>query len=292
MNESKCEWCNVKSRNQNDLDKHLAGEKHQSKAYTKKKNLPVQNGPQDGAAANAAASSSRKKHKGKANRKMPQKCALCNKMISREESLKSHVEKVHGSKKPGNAIDKWVKSHVEKVHKNKKPDHATTVENFGSQDGASTSAASYDSHLNGKRNKKGVVFNPNNHNKNQIERKRSLRSHTETVHERKKTDCEVMNATPVENWKLFLLGNANDPNDSMLEPLIAQIRDLFPELGEGFLAQCLDYFDSNTERVINALLEDNLPPHLANLDRALAKPPQPPANVDQDQGNLLRGIDN
>ena len=78
----------------------------------------------------------------------------------------------------------------------------------------------------------------------------------------------------------------------MLEPLIAQIRDLFPELGEGFLAQCLAYFDSNTEKVINALLEDNLPPHLANMDRALAKPSQPPANVDQNQGNLLRGIDN
>ena len=61
-----CEWCNVQSRNQNDLDEHLAGEKHQSKAYTKKKNSSVQNGPQDGAAANATASSSRKKHKGKA----------------------------------------------------------------------------------------------------------------------------------------------------------------------------------------------------------------------------------
>ena len=78
----------------------------------------------------------------------------------------------------------------------------------------------------------------------------------------------------------------------MLEPLIAQIRDLFPELGEGFLAQCLAYFDNNTERVINALLEDNLPPHLAKMDRALAKPPQPLANVDQDQGSLLKGIDN
>ena len=78
----------------------------------------------------------------------------------------------------------------------------------------------------------------------------------------------------------------------MLEPLIAQIRNLFPEVGEGFLAQCLAYFDNNTERVINALLEDNLPPHLANLDRALAKPPQSLANVDQNQGDLLKGIDN
>ena len=86
--------------------------------------------------------------------------------------------------------------------------------------------------------------------------------------------------------------NVDDTNDPMLEPLIAQIHDLFPELGEGFLTQCLVYFDSNTERVINALLEDNLPPHLANLDRALAKPSQPPVNVDQVQGSLFEGIDN
>ena len=94
---------------------------------------------------------------------------------------------------------------------------------------------------------------------------------------------------PIENSDEETVDNAKNP---MLEPLIAQIRDLFPELGEGFLAQCLAYFDRNTERVINALLEDNLPPHLANLDRALAKPPQPPANVDQNQGSLLKGIYN
>ena len=99
----------------------------------------------------------------------------------------------------------------------------------------------------------------------------------------------VILAAAVENWRLFLLGNVDNANDPMLEPLIAQIRDLFPELGEGFLAQCLAYFDNNTERVINALLEDNLPPHLANLDRALAKPSQPPANVDQNKGSLLKG---
>ena len=124
---------------------------------------------------------------------MPQKCALCNKMISREESLESHIEKVHGYY---NAIDKWMKSQIEKVHNSKKPDNATPVENFGSQDGASTSSASFDSHLNGKRNKKSEVFNQNNHNKNQIECKRSLRSHTEKVHERKNLDDEVMNASP------------------------------------------------------------------------------------------------
>ena len=93
---------------------------------------------------------------------------------------------------------------------------------------------------------------------------------------------------PIENSDEETVDNAKNP---MLEPLIAQMRDLFPELGEGFLAQCLAYFDSNTEKVINALLEDNLPPHLAKMDRALTKPSQPPVIVDQVQGSLFKGID-
>jgi activating signal cointegrator complex subunit 2 len=54
-----------------------------------------------------------------------------------------------------------------------------------------------------------------------------------------------------------------------LESLVSSVRDLFPQLGEGFLAECLPYFDNDPEKVINALLEDNLPPHLASLDRTM-----------------------
>ena len=46
--------------------------------------------------------------------------------------------------------------------------------------------------------------------------------------------------------------------------------------GELFLAKCLPHFDNNPASVADALLENNLPLHLANLDRSLAKPPQPP----------------
>ena len=54
-----------------------------------------------------------------------------------------------------------------------------------------------------------------------------------------------------------------------IQSLVANVKDLFPQLGTGFLAKCLPYFDNNPETVINALLEDNLPPHLANLDRTM-----------------------
>ena len=94
-----------------------------------------------------------------------------------------------------------------------------------------------------------------------------------------------MNATASEYSDKDHINNANDP---MLESLVSGVRDLFPQLGEGFLAQCLPYFDSNPEKVINALLEDNLPPHLADLDRTLAKPsPEPPVIVDQHRKEVV-----
>ena len=43
---------------------------------------------------------------------MPPKCALCNKLISCEDNMKAHLEKVHGSKK---ADDKEIKKPEEKI---------------------------------------------------------------------------------------------------------------------------------------------------------------------------------
>ena len=42
-------------------------------------------------------------------------------------------------------------------------------------------------------------------------------------------------------------------------------------MGSGFVEACLEYFDHNPERVINSLLEENLPPHLMELDRKTAR---------------------
>ena len=50
---------------------------------------------------------------------------------------------------------------------------------------------------------------------------------------------------------------------------IAAIKDLFPDYGEGFLAACLSALGQDPERVINALLEGSLPPHLSALDPAM-----------------------
>ncbi|KAF2219851.1 hypothetical protein BDZ85DRAFT_35664 [Elsinoe ampelina] len=50
---------------------------------------------------------------------------------------------------------------------------------------------------------------------------------------------------------------------------ITQIQDLFPDLGSGFIARLLDNYDEDVELVTSHLLEDSLPAHLSNLDRAL-----------------------
>lgn len=57
-----------------------------------------------------------------------------------------------------------------------------------------------------------------------------------------------------------------------LESLLSCIRDLLPDLGEGFLLECLKEYNYNSELVINNILEDRLAPSLAKLDRAMPRP--------------------
>ncbi|XP_068613311.1 activating signal cointegrator 1 complex subunit 2-like [Brachionichthys hirsutus] len=57
-----------------------------------------------------------------------------------------------------------------------------------------------------------------------------------------------------------------------LESLLSCIKDLLPDLGEGFLLACLQEYDYNAELVINNILEDRLAPSLNKLDRALPRP--------------------
>ena len=40
-----------------------------------------------------------------------------------------------------------------------------------------------------------------------------------------------------------------------MDSLVSQVRDLLPDLGEGFVHLCLEYFDNLPEKVINAILE-------------------------------------
>ncbi|KAG1697707.1 Activating signal cointegrator 1 complex subunit 2 [Nymphon striatum] len=64
-------------------------------------------------------------------------------------------------------------------------------------------------------------------------------------------------------------------NGVELDSLITQVKDLLPDLGDGFVEACLDYYNYNPETVINCLLENNLPPVLQQLDRNEKCTPKP-----------------
>ncbi|KAM9099398.1 activating signal cointegrator 1 complex subunit 2 isoform 1-T1 [Sarcophilus harrisii] len=60
-----------------------------------------------------------------------------------------------------------------------------------------------------------------------------------------------------------------------LDSLISQVKDLLPDLGEGFILACLEHYDYSAEQVINNILEEGLAPALSSLDRSLNRQMQP-----------------
>ncbi|KAJ1727660.1 hypothetical protein LPJ61_004458 [Coemansia biformis] len=62
---------------------------------------------------------------------------------------------------------------------------------------------------------------------------------------------------------------------------VAQVREMIPGLGEGFVRACLAHYNNSTEAVVNALLEDSLPRALAEMDRAAEAWTPPTASEDE-----------
>nr|XP_056715575.1 activating signal cointegrator 1 complex subunit 2 [Euleptes europaea] len=57
-----------------------------------------------------------------------------------------------------------------------------------------------------------------------------------------------------------------------LDSLISQVKDLLPDLGEGFVLACLEEYNYDVEQVINNILEDKLVASLKKLDHAMPRP--------------------
>ncbi|XP_042637863.1 activating signal cointegrator 1 complex subunit 2 [Orycteropus afer afer] len=60
-----------------------------------------------------------------------------------------------------------------------------------------------------------------------------------------------------------------------LDSLISQVKDLLPDLGEGFILACLAHYSYDPEQVINNILEERLAPVLSQLDRSLDRQAKP-----------------
>ncbi|XP_015102841.1 activating signal cointegrator 1 complex subunit 2 isoform X7 [Vicugna pacos] len=75
------------------------------------------------------------------------------------------------------------------------------------------------------------------------------------------------------------MGAAAAPGPAMcgveLDSLISQVKDLLPDLGEGFILACLEHYSYDPEQVINNILEGRLAPALSQLDRSLDRQVKP-----------------
>ena len=79
----------------------------------------------------------------------------------------------------------------------------------------------------------------------------------------------------------------SDVAGANLDSLVLAVRDLLPEFGRGFIEVCLEEFGYDVEKVINALLENNLPPSLQGVDRNLENAHNTSAGVTDNSTSLL-----
>ncbi|CAA6667408.1 unnamed protein product [Spirodela intermedia] len=61
----------------------------------------------------------------------------------------------------------------------------------------------------------------------------------------------------------------SEEDTAIMESRISQVKDLFPDYGNGFLAACLEVYDHNPEEVIQRILDGTLHKDLLSLDRTL-----------------------
>jgi len=95
------------------------------------------------------------------------------------------------------------------------------------------------------------------------------------------SDEQIEFEAPDEDACLSDVAGAN------LVSMVSAVRDLLPELGSGFVELCLEEFGYDVEKVINALLEDNLPVNLQGVDQTLENAHDTSAGVNDNSSSLL-----
>ncbi|KAE9458804.1 hypothetical protein C3L33_09313, partial [Rhododendron williamsianum] len=93
----------------------------------------------------------------------------------------------------------------------------------------------------------------------------------------------------VANTKLLV-----DEDSAIVESKISQIKDLFPDFGNGFLSACLEVYNQNPEEVIQRILEGTLHEDLKSLDTSLESAPPPKSaslsQKDKGKGKLVESM--
>lgn len=89
--------------------------------------------------------------------------------------------------------------------------------------------------------------------------------------------------TNVSNGKL-------EEDAAIIESKISQVKDLFPDCGNGFLTACLEVYNQDPEEVIQRILEGTLHEDLQSLDITLDKIPAKPSAPSVTQKDKGKGI--
>jgi len=85
--------------------------------------------------------------------------------------------------------------------------------------------------------------------------------------------------------KLSVANQKEDNEDViMLQSKISQVKDLFPDYGDGFITLCLEAYDNDPEKVIQQILDGRLHPDLASLDTSLAAIPSSTSTAKDNKG--------
>ncbi|KAJ1739062.1 hypothetical protein LPJ68_005005 [Coemansia sp. RSA 1086] len=89
-------------------------------------------------------------------------------------------------------------------------------------------------------------------------------------------DALLTRASQAENAAASVDDVADQLAAVSLEPsddsaAVAQVKEMIPGLGDGFIRACLAHYNGDAQAVVNALLEDALPESLAEMDRAAAE---------------------
>ncbi|KAK3726885.1 hypothetical protein QZH41_005361 [Actinostola sp. cb2023] len=72
----------------------------------------------------------------------------------------------------------------------------------------------------------------------------------------------------------------DDVDPVQLDSMVTNVRDLLPDLGEGFVIKCLEEYKYDIETVINSLLENKLSESLSKQDRSMTRAQAIDANND------------
>ncbi|KAK3587712.1 hypothetical protein CHS0354_042502 [Potamilus streckersoni] len=74
-----------------------------------------------------------------------------------------------------------------------------------------------------------------------------------------------------------------------LDSLITSVKDILPDLGEGFIELCLEEYNYDVEKVIHELLEDKILPSLQDIERTLPRIVRtpPPKTVVSERRNVF-----